>query len=77
MEGRQKPFDGTDGYPSREKTVQTALGASGFAPVKRLPRSGARALTCAEFFTGAENPAAHSVLLYTTVTRRRAVSPLS
>ena len=53
----------------RAKVVQTALGASGFAPVKRLPRSDAGALTCAEFFTGAENPTAHSVLLYTTVTQ--------
>ena len=75
-EGRQNPFDGTDGYPSREKAAQTALGASGFAPVKRLPRSFAGrnrvrafALTCAEFFTGAENPAAHFVLLCTTVTQ--------
>ena len=65
----QNPFDGTNGYPSRKRAVQTALGVSGFAPVKRLPRSGARALTCAEFFTGAENPAAHSVLLCTTETQ--------
>jgi len=76
-----------------QKAVQTALGASGFVPVKRLPRSFAgrnRVATfceaklvveprdtigivwfhpCAEFFTGAENPAAHSVLLCTTVTQ--------
>ena len=51
------------------KTKPVCRVQTGFRSAKRLPRSGARALTCAEFFAGAENPAAHSVLLYTAATQ--------